>query len=69
MSLWCTFRECKGYLLNTFGKHGISGAEIEGMLRNNYHSNREEFGSKRMEIYGRKEEGKAYRTKTLIGKL
>lgn len=39
------------------------------MLRNNYHSNRGKYGSKRMEIYDRKEEGKAYRAKTLRGEV
>lgn len=63
------FENAKDYLINTFGRHGISEFEIEGMLRNNYHSNREEFGSKRMEIYGRKEEGKVYKAKTLVGEL
>lgn len=50
-------------------RHGISETEIEGMLRNNYHSNREEFGSKRMEIYGRREKGIAYRGKYLKGEV
>ena len=59
------FENAKDYLINTFGRHGISEFEIEGMLRNNYHSNRGDFGSKRMVIYGRKEEGKVYRAKTL----
>lgn len=63
------FENAKDYLLNTFGRHGISEFEIEGMLRNNYHSNRGEFGSKRMEIYGRREEGKLYRAKTLRGEV
>lgn len=63
------YENAKDYLLNTFGRHGISGTEIEGMLRNNYHSNREEFGSKRMMIYGNKEEGKAYRGKYLRGEI
>ena len=39
------------------------------MLRNNYHSNRGESGSKRMEIYNKKEEGKAYRGKFLRGEV
>ena len=55
----------KNYLLCTFGRHGISEFEIEGMLRNNYHSNRGKFGNKRMEIYGKRQEGVAYRAKTL----
>ena len=63
------FENAKNYLLNTFGRHGISRFEIEGMLRNNYHSNRGEFGSKRMVIYGRREEGKAYRGKFLRGEV
>lgn len=61
------FENAKDYLINTFGRHGISEFEIEGMLRNNYHSNRGDFGSKRMVIYEKKEEGKVYRAKTLIG--
>lgn len=63
------FENAKNYLLNTFGRHGMSETEIEGMLRNNYHSNRGEFGSKRMVIYGRREEGIAYRAKALRGEL
>lgn len=63
------FENAKNYLLNTFGRHGISEFEIEGMLRNNYHSNRGKFGSKRMGIYGKKEEGKAYRGKFLRGEV
>lgn len=61
------FENVKNHLLNTFGRYGIFELEIEGMLRKNYHSNRGEFGSKRMEIYGKKEEGKAYRGKYLKG--
>lgn len=63
------FENAKNYLLCTFGRHGISGFEIEGMLRNNYHSNRGKFGSMRREIYGKKEEGKAYRGKFLRGEV
>lgn len=63
------FENAKNYLINTFGRHGISEFEIEGMLRNNYHSNRGKFGNKRMEIYEKKEEGKAYRGKYLRGEV
>lgn len=54
------YNNAKDYLMNTFGRHGISEYEIEGMLRNNYHSNRDKFASKRMEIYNRKKEGEKY---------
>ena len=55
------------YLQNTFGRHGISLEDIEGMIISNYNSNRSLFGSERAKLYQRKEEGKKYRIKQLFG--
>ena len=55
------------YLQNTFGRHGISPEDIEGMTINNYNANRSLFGSERAKLYQRKEEGKKYRVKQLCG--
>ena len=55
------------YLQNTFGRHGISLVDIEGMVINNYNANRSLFGSERSKLYQRKEEGKKYRMKQLFG--
>ena len=55
------------YLQNTFGRHGISPEDIEGMTINNYNANRSLFGSERAKLYQRKEEGKKYRVKQLFG--
>lgn len=53
------------YLKATFGKHGIDERDIEEMAINNYNSNRGKFGSKRTELYQRKENGKRYRISQL----
>ena len=55
------------YLKATFGKHGISESDIEGMVINNYNANRAFFGSERQKLYLKKEEAKKYRIKTLFG--
>ena len=49
----------------TFGRHGIDERDIEEMTINNYNSNRGKFGSKRNELYQRKEYGKRYRISQL----
>ena len=53
------------YLKATFGRHGIDERSIEEMAINNYNSNRGKFGSKRNELYQRKENGKMYRISQL----
>ena len=53
------------YLKATFGRHGIDERDIEEMTINNYNSNRGKFGSKRNELYQRKEYGKRYRISQL----
>ncbi len=55
------------YLKATFGKHGISEPDIEGMLINNYNANRFRFGSERQRLYSKKEEGKKFRMRKLFG--
>lgn len=49
------------YLTGTFGLHGISEEDIEGMVINNYNANRDNFGEYRMELYSKKQEGRAFR--------
>jgi len=53
------------YLKATFGRHGIDERDIEEMVINNYNSNRGKFGSKRNELYQRKENGRMYRISQL----
>lgn len=53
------------YLKATFGRHGIDEKDIEEMAINNYNSNRGKFGSKRNELYQRKENGKKLRISQL----
>ena len=53
------------YLIGTFGRHGISEDDIEGMTVNNYNASRGNFGVSRMELYSRKEQGVAYRNQML----
>ncbi len=48
------------YLKSTFGRHGIDEKDIEAMAINNYNSNRDKFGSKRNEIYQRRNNGINY---------
>lgn len=55
------FDHAVDYLKATFGKHGIEERDIEEMTINNYNSNRRKFGSKRDELFQRKENGKMYR--------
>ena len=59
------FDNAVSYLKATFGKHGIDDRSIEEMAINNYNSNRGKFGSKRNELYQRKENGKMYRISQL----
>lgn len=54
-----------GYLVGTFGRHGISEDDITGMVINNYNANRKNFGVSRMELYSRKERGIVYRNQKL----
>ena len=51
------FDDAVNYLKATFGKHGIDEKDIEAMAINNYNSNRDNFGSKRNEIYQRRNNG------------
>ena len=53
------------YLKATFGRHGMDERDIEEMAINNYNSNRGKFGSKRKELYQRKENGRMYRISQL----
>lgn len=59
------FDDAVSYLKATFGRHGIDERDIEEMTINNYNSNRGKFGSKRTELYQRKENGKKYRISQL----
>ena len=59
------FDNAVSYLKATFGKHGIDERSIEEMAINNYNSNRGKFGSKRNELYQRKENGRMYRISQL----
>ena len=54
------FDDAVNYLKATFGKHGIDKKDIEAMAINNYNSNRDKFGSKRNEIYQRRNNGINY---------
>lgn len=54
------FDDAVNYLKATFGKHGIDKKDIEAMAINNYNSNRDNFGSKRNEIYQRRNNGMNY---------
>ena len=54
------FDDAVNYLKSTFGKHGIDEKDIEAMAINNYNSNRDKFGSKRNEIYQRRNNGINY---------
>ena len=51
------FDDAVDYLKATFGRHGIDEKDIEAMAINNYNSNRDKFGSKRNEIYQRRNDG------------
>lgn len=55
------------YLKATFGRHGISESDIEGMVINNYNANRSLFGSERPKLYAKKQAGRQYRMKQLFG--
>ena len=59
------FENAVDYLKATFGRHGIDEKDIEEMAINNYNSNRGKFGSKRNELYQRKENGRMYRISQL----
>ena len=59
------FDDAVNYLKATFGRHGIDEKDIEAMAINNYNSNRGKFGSKRNELYQRKENGRMYRISQL----
>ena len=59
------FDDAVDYLKATFGRHGIDEEDIEAMAINNYNSNRGKFGSKRNELYQRKENGRMYRISQL----
>ncbi len=59
------FDNAVDYLKATFGRHGIDEKDIEEMAINNYNSNRGKFGSKRTELYQKKENGKRYRISQL----
>lgn len=52
-------------LVGTFGRHGISEDEIRGMVGDNYNANRENFGVSRMDLYGKGNQGIAYRNQKL----
>lgn len=54
------FDDAVNYLKATFGRHGIDEKDIETMAINNYNSNRDNFGSKRNEIYQRRNDGINY---------
>ena len=54
------FDDAVNYLKATFGRHGIDKKDIEAMAINNYNSNRDNFGSKRNEIYQRRNNGINY---------
>ena len=54
------FDDAVNYLKATFGRHGIDEKDIEAMAINNYNSNRDNFGSKRNEIYQRRYNGMNY---------
>ena len=54
------FDDAVNYLKATFGRHGIDKKDIEAMAINNYNSNRDNFGSKRYEIYQRRNNGINY---------
>ena len=54
------FDDAVNYLKATFGRHGIDKKDIEAMAINNYNSNREKFGSKRNDIYQRRNNGINY---------
>ena len=54
------FNVAVDYLKATFGRHGIDKKDIEAMAINNYNSNRDNFGSKRNEIYQRRNNGINY---------
>lgn len=54
------FDDAVNYLKATFGRHGIGEKDIEAMAINNYNSNRDKFGSKRNEIYQRRNNGINY---------
>lgn len=54
------FDDAVNYLKATFGRHGIDEKDIEAMAINNYNSNRDNFGSKRNEIYQRRNNGMNY---------
>ena len=54
------FDDAVNYLKATFGRHGIDEKDIEAMAINNYNSNRDNFGSKRYEIYQRRNNGINY---------
>ena len=54
------FDDAVNYLKSTFGRHGIDEKDIEAMAINNYNSNRDNFGSKRNEIYQRRNNGINY---------
>ena len=55
------------YLKATFGRHGISEPDIEGMVINNYNANRSLFGSERSKLYAKKLEGQKYRMRQVFG--
>lgn len=54
------FDDAVDYLKATFGRHGIDENDIEAMAINNYNSNRDKFGSKRNEIFQRRNDGMNY---------
>lgn len=54
------FDDAVNYLKSTFRRHGIDEKDIEAMAINNYNSNRDKFGSKRNEIYQRRNNGINY---------
>ena len=54
------FDDAVDYLKATFGRHGIDEEDIEAMAINNYNSNRDKFGSKRNEVYQRRNYGMNY---------
>ena len=55
------------YLKITFGRHGISESDIEGMVINNYNANRTLFGSERDKLYEKKRAGEKFRMKQICG--
>ena len=61
------YENALNYLKATFGRHGISEPDIEGMVINNYNANRSLFGSERSKLYAKKQAGQQYRIKQLFG--